>query len=140
MWVQHHNGIFRGDDAGRSWTELEDVPPSGFGFAVAIHPSDAVLAWFIPGVSDEKRIPVDGRLVVTSTRDVGASFETLDDGLPGKDAWDIAFRHALDVSDDGATLAFGTTTGNLFASTDGGDRWSHVACTLPPIYCVQLIG
>src|SRR4029077_19433940 len=40
MWVQHHNGIFRSTDGAASWTEIKDVKPSVFGFAVAVHPHD----------------------------------------------------------------------------------------------------
>lgn len=38
MWIQHHNGIFRSDDAGKTWIEIENVRPSSFGFAVGVHP------------------------------------------------------------------------------------------------------
>jgi hypothetical protein len=31
----------------------------------------------------------------------------------------------------------GSTTGNLWASDDGGDRWAAVAAHLPPIYAVR---
>ena len=50
------------DDAA-SWTEIHEVPPSVFGFAVAVHPADPDTAWFVPAVKDEHRIPVDGRVV-----------------------------------------------------------------------------
>lgn len=42
---------------------------------------------------------------------------------------------ALDVSDD--TLAFGSTTGNLYLSEDRGEHWQTVANNLPPIYSVR---
>jgi hypothetical protein len=47
LWVQHHNGVFRSDDGGASWRSLEPLP-SSFGFAAAIHPSDAKTAWLVP--------------------------------------------------------------------------------------------
>ena len=47
-----------------------------------MHPNDPDTAWFVPGISDEKRYPVDGRVVVNRTRDGGRSFETLTRGLP----------------------------------------------------------
>ena len=46
-----------------------------------------------------------------------------------------ALRH--DVADDGRTLAFGSTTGNLWVSGDGGDRWSAVSAFLPPVYALR---
>ncbi|MEM6675150.1 MAG: exo-alpha-sialidase [Planctomycetota bacterium] len=137
LWCQHHNGIFRSTDAGASWTEIEGVEPSAFGFAVAAHPSDPRTAWFVPAIKDERRIPVDGRVVVTRTRDGGQSFETLRAGLPQDHAYDLVYRHALDVDGAGDTLALGSTTGNLWVSEDGGDRFETVSNSLPPILCVR---
>ncbi len=69
MWVQHHNGIFASSDESRTFTEITGVEPSTFGFAVAVHPRDPDTAWFVPEIKDEKRIPREGKLVVTRTRD-----------------------------------------------------------------------
>ncbi len=137
LWMQHHNGIFRSDDHGNNWEELTDVPPSTFGFAVAVNPNDPDTAWFIPAVKDEQRIPVDARLVVSRTRDAGKSFEVLSKGLPNEPAYDLVYRHALDVSQDGNRLAFGSTTGSLWISDDQGDSWTDISKHLPPILCVR---
>lgn len=136
-WAQHHNGIFRSTDDLKTWHEIKDARPSTFGFAVAVHPFNPDTAWFVPGLSDEKRIPVDGKLVVSRTRDGGKSFEVLRDGLPQEHAYDLTFRHALDVDATGDRLAFGSTTGALFVSEDQGDSWQCVSAHLPPIYCVR---
>jgi photosystem II stability/assembly factor-like uncharacterized protein len=136
MWIQHHNGIFRSADAGETWTEITDVAPSAFGFPVAVHPYDADTAWFVPAVKDEKRYPRDAR-VVNRTRDGGESFDTLTNGLPQEHAYDLVYRHALDVDETGDRLAFGSTTGSLWVSENGGDRWETVSCNLPPIYAVR---
>lgn len=137
LWTQHHNGIFKSVDGCASWQEIEDVAPSTFGFAVAVHPADADTAWFVPGVKDETRIPVDGRLVVTRTRDGGQTFDVLREGLPQEHAYDLVYRHALDVDASGERLSFGSTTGSLWVSENGGDSWSHVSAHLPPIYSVR---
>jgi hypothetical protein len=137
LWVQHHNGIFVSRDGAENWRELDGVKPSSFGFAVAVHPTDPKTAWFVPATKDERRVPVDGRVVVTRTRDGGESFETLTRGLPQAHAYDIAYRHALDVAADGESLAFGSTTGGLWATDDGGDSWHPLSHNLPPIYSVR---
>lgn len=137
MWVQHHNGIFRSTNGGRHWDELENVRPSAFGFAVAAHPADPNTAWFVPGVKDECRVPVDGRFVVTRTRDGGQSFETLTKGLPGEHSYDLVFRHGLDVDASGERLAMGSSTGSLWVSEDGGDSWQTITTHLPQIYAVR---
>lgn len=139
LWVQHHNGIFVSSDGARSWQELPGVKPSSFGFAVAVHPHDGDTAWFVPGIKDEKRIPVDGRLVVTRTRDGGVSFDVLARGLPQDHAYDLIYRHGLDVDDSGDMLAMGSTTGGLWVSENGGDDWSLVSHTLPPIHSVRFV-
>jgi len=137
MWVQHHNGVFHSTDGAATWRELPEVPPSVFGFAVAVHPNDPQTAWFVPAIKDEQRIPVDARVVVTRTRDGGGTFEVLRDGLPQNHAYDITFRHALDVDAGGGCLAFGSTTGSLWITEDQGDRWLSVSQHLPPIHCVR---
>lgn len=136
FWCQHHMGIWRSTDDLASWQQVQAVP-SSFGFAVAVHPRDPELAWFVPAHSDQKRAPIDGRVVVTRTRDGGKSFEVLERGLPQTFAYDLVFRHALAVADDGAELAFGSSTGNLWATSDQGDSWHAVANHLPPIYAVR---
>lgn len=140
FWCQHHNGIFKSVDGARTWTEIKKAGPSTFGFSVAVHPADPKTAWFVPATKDEKRIPVDGRLVVTRTADGGRSFRVLSKGLPQKDAYDIVWRHALDVDAAGRRLAFGTTTGNLFISENAGDTWTHVSAHLPPVHAVRFMG
>ena len=136
LWCQHHNGIFRTSNGGLSWQEIRKAGPSTFGFAVAVHPDDPDTAWFIPGVKDECRVPVDGKLVVTRTRDGGRSFDVLKSGLPQRHAYDLVLRHGLDVDETGKRLCFGTSTGAVFVSENSGTRWQCLAQHLPPVYAV----
>jgi photosystem II stability/assembly factor-like uncharacterized protein len=136
LWVQHHNGVFRSTDGARTWQEVPDVQPSVFGFGVAVHPRDGNTAWLVPAVKDEMRVPVDGKLVVTRTRDGGKSFDVLSRGLPAP-SYDLVYRHALDVNDTGDRLAIGSTTGGLWLSEDQGDRWQTLSAHLPPIHAVR---
>jgi hypothetical protein len=137
FWLQHHNGIFKSVDGAASWTEIRDVKPSVFGFAVAAHPKDGKTAWFVPSTKDEKRCPTDGRVVVNRTRDGGKSFETLTQGLPQMHAYDLVYRHALDVDETGERLAFGSTTGSVWVSENGGESWQTISSNLPPVYSVR---
>lgn len=140
LWMQHHNGIFRSDDGGVNWHELNNVVPSSFGFTVAAHPTDPDTAWFVPATKDEQRFPVDARLVVTRTRDGGQSFDVLQQGLPKEHSYDLIYRHAMDIAGDGERLAFGSTTGSLWVSEDQGDSWYTVSEHLPPVLCVRFEG
>jgi len=136
MWIQHHNGVFRSADGAAEWQEL-NPPISNFGFAVAAHPSRTETAWFVPAHSDQRREPVDGRVVVNRTDDGGKSFMTLSHGLPGEQAYDLVYRHGLAVDESGERLAMGSTTGGLWFSGDGGESWTMATARLPPIYAVD---
>ncbi len=137
FWVQHHNGIFRSTDACTSWHRITNDQPADFGFAVAVDPAKASRAWFVPGVKDEVRLPVDGKLVVTRTDDGGASFTSLSQGLPQEHAYHLVYRHALDSDPSGSRLAMGSTTGSLWTSDDAGDSWNLLSHDLPPVFCVR---
>jgi photosystem II stability/assembly factor-like uncharacterized protein len=137
MWMQHHCGNFRSTDAGATWTPLK-LPVDDFGFAVAAHPKDPLTAWFVPAIKDELRVPRDGALAVTRTRDGGRTFESFRNGLPQRDAFDLIYRHGLDVDEAGTRLAMGSTTGSLWVSENAGEAWQLVNAHLPPIYAVRL--
>jgi len=137
IWIQHHNGIFRSDDAGDTCSEIVCENPSSFGFATVVDPNDPDTAWFIPGVKDQQRYPRDGSLVVTRTADAGETFESLTNGLPQTHAYDLVYRHALDIDGRGERLAFGSTTGNFWVSENRGEHWTQISSTLPPVYCVK---
>jgi photosystem II stability/assembly factor-like uncharacterized protein len=140
MWVQHHNGVFRSDDQGKTWEELSAVDPSVFGFAVAAHPLDPDTAWLVPAVKDEYRYAVGGALAVAKTTDGGKTFTARRQGLPQDHAYDLVYRHALDVDTTGERLVIGSTTGGVWVSEDGGESWGMMEARLPPVYAVRFGG
>jgi hypothetical protein len=138
IWCQHHNGIFVTRRDG-GWREIKAKAPSRFGFACAVHPRDPDTAWFVPAEKDECRVPVDGKVVVLRTDDGGKSFDVLKKGLPQQHAYDLVLRHALDVADDGETLAMGSTSGRVWIGSGGGASWRELDACLPPVYCVRWV-
>lgn len=140
LWVQHHCGIYRSTDAGLLWQEIPAPKPSGFGFAVAADPVNPQRAWFVPAIKDQFRVPVDGKLVVTRSDDGGKTFTSFGQGLPDSHAYDLIYRHALDVAADGQTLAMASTTGNMWLSHDTGESWQTVSGNLPPVAVVRFVG
>ena len=57
---------------------------------------------------------------MTRTRDGGKSWDTLRDGLPQREAYELVYRHGLDIDPDGTQLAMGSTTGALWVSDNCG--------------------
>ncbi len=137
LWAQHHNGVFRSDDTGQTWVSIDNVPPSVFGFAVAVHPSKPDTAWLVPATRDDQRVPASAAVVVSRTDDGEKTWRVQKNGLPQSNAYDLVYRHCLDVDASGDTLAFASTTGSLWITEDGGEQWAEVSSHLPPVYAVR---
>jgi photosystem II stability/assembly factor-like uncharacterized protein len=136
VWQQNHSGVFYSADNAATWKKVSQ-PEVGvhFGFPVAVDDEDGRVAWLVPGRSDFQRMAIDGGLFVARTEDGGESWQQLREGLPQENAYDVVYRHAL--ANRGSTLAFGSTTGNLYVSDNRGDSWQTIANNLPPIYSVR---
>jgi photosystem II stability/assembly factor-like uncharacterized protein len=138
MFLQNHWGLYRSDDRGETWIDIANGVPSDFGFAAAIHPEDPDCAWIVPLESDGFRCTPEGKLRVYRTRDAGASWQPLTEGLPQHDAYHTILRDAMAVDPvSPAGLYFGTRSGKLFGSADEGERWIEIADGLPPVVAVK---
>jgi len=138
FFLQNHWGLYRSDDWGDNWTDVANGVPSDFGFTMQMHPHDPDTVYIVPLQSDEFRCTPEAKLRVYRTRNAGDSWEALSNGLPQKDAYETVVRDAMSAdSHDPAGIYFGTRSGKLFASADGGDSWSRVADSLPPVVCVR---
>ena len=139
IWQQNHCGIFRTTTGGEHWEDVSGK--NGFpkyGFALAIDDIDPLKAWVIPAQSDERRIPVGLKLMVSRTSDGGKTWKSFDKGLPQTNAFDLVLRHALVKQD--AVLAFGTNNGNLYVSEDEGESWTIVTHNLASINYLAFAG
>ena len=137
LYQQNHCGVYRSDDRGESWHDITGGLPSGFGYALATDPADADVAYVIPEESSHMRTTVGGQLRVYRTRDAGASWEPLTQGLPQQHAYVTVLREGM-TNDalDPVGLYFGTSSGHLFGSADRGEAWSVIAGYLPRILSV----
>jgi photosystem II stability/assembly factor-like uncharacterized protein len=138
LFLQNHWGLYRSDDWGDSWTDVANGVPSDFGFAMQMHPHDPDTVYIVPLDSDQFRIVPEAKLRVYRTRDAGASWQPLSDGLPQEDAYECVLRDAM-CSDghDRAGIYFGTRSGKLYGSADEGETWMEISGSLPPIVCVR---
>ena len=139
MYQQNHCGMHRSDDGGQSWTEITEGLPTDFGFAAGTHPHDRDTFYVVPLDPGHTRCMPDGQAAVWRTGDAGSTWTRLGSGLPQEDAHLGVLREgmAIDTHDDPGVY-FGTSTGQLFASTDAGDSWSEIAGYLPTISSVEV--
>ena len=105
------------------------------GFPMTCHPKNDNTVWVVPmdGGTVWPRTSVEGQPAVFRTRNGGESWQRLDRGLPSP-AWHTVLRQAM--THNGGTpleLAFGTTSGEVWGSTDEGDSWHNLISGLPKI-------
>ena len=138
MFLQHHWGIYRSDDAGDTWNDIGKGVPSDFGFAMEMDPHNADTVYIIPIESDEFRCTPEAKLRVYRTRDAGGSWEALTEGLPQEDAFETILRDSMKAdANDPTGLYFGTRSGKLFGSSNAGESWTAISEGLPAITCVK---
>jgi photosystem II stability/assembly factor-like uncharacterized protein len=138
LFLQNHWGLYRSDNWGDDWQDIANGVPSDFGFAMQMHPHDPDTVYIVPIQSDEFRVVPDARMRVYRTRDAGASWHALTDGLPQHDAFECVLRDAMAADAcERAGLYVGTRGGKVFASADEGDSWRTIADALPPVCCVK---
>jgi len=75
-----------------------------------------------------------GALAVWRTKDRGDNWQRQGEGLPQENAFVGVLREALAVDRlDPVGVFFGTSTGQLYGSTDEGASWGLIADHVPPI-------
>jgi photosystem II stability/assembly factor-like uncharacterized protein len=127
LWQQNHCGVYRSDDHGASWERLDgNGLPSGFGFGLALDPSDPDRAFVIPEEGAENRVTCDGRLGIYATADAGASWNLI---VAEEPAWAAVLREGMSF-DDEAVYA-GTQSGHVYVLRHG--EVVEAARHLPPI-------
>lgn len=138
LWQQNHCGVFRSVDGGQNWTNIsQEGGPVYFGFPITVDEQDENVAWVAPAISAEYRVPIDRALCICRTEDGGKTWKDLRVGLPQSNAYDIVFRHCMDI--DANTLVFGTTAGNVYVSDDRGDSWRCITQNLAVVYSARFI-
>lgn len=137
IFRQDHAGMFRTEDGADTWERNEDGLPAAFGFPIVIDRKTKRL-FVAPQQSDEHRIPVDNRLQVFRSTDLGESWHSASAGLPPANSFGTVLRGAMAVDNlDPGGVYFGTTSGTVHASTDLGESWSNLPVTLPRVYHVS---
>ena len=138
LFQQNHCGVYRSDDRGENWIDIgEGKLPSRFGFPIAVHPHQPETIYIVLEESDQYRLSVDGSFAVWRSQNSGNSWQRLNKGLP-ENAHLVVLREAMATDQhEQAGIYIGTTTGQVFATRDSGDRWEKIADYLPRILSVE---
>jgi BNR/Asp-box repeat protein len=138
LFMQKHWDVMRSDDGGDSWREVSGNLPTDFGFVIDVHAHDPDTIYVVPIKSDSEHYPPDGRLRVFRSRSGGQEWEALTDGLPQRDCYVNVLRDAMSVDTlDPCGIYFGTTGGQVYASSDAGDHWRPIVRDLPAVLSVE---
>ncbi|MCI0342433.1 MAG: hypothetical protein L0216_15055 [Planctomycetales bacterium] len=130
-------GVLRSDDHGKSWRSIAKGLPSDFGFPIVVHPHDADTVYVMP--HDMTRTCPGGAPAVWRSANGGGTWKRLAKGFPKKESFFTVQRDGMTMDRlKSSALYFGTTTGQLWIGRDGGEEWSCLYDSLPPIHCVKV--
>lgn len=130
-------GVLRSDDHGATWTSIAQGLPSDFGFPIVVHPGNPDVVYVMPLEPMTRTCP-GGAPAVWRSENGGGSWNRLDRGFPEGSSYFTVQRDGMHVDQlDQPALYFGTTTGQLWMGRDGGESWTCLFDSLPPIHCVK---
>lgn len=143
LYMQNHCGIYRLDRPSDTWQRIGKNMPKAvgdIGFPMTLHPRDPETAWVFPmdGGTVWPRVSPDGKPAAYRTQNGGKTWQRQDKGLPTSQAWFTVKRQAMGADDaDPVGLYFGTTSGEVWSSSDEGGSWRSLASHLPHIYSIE---
>jgi photosystem II stability/assembly factor-like uncharacterized protein len=139
LFMQKHWDVMRSNNAGELWEEVSGNLPTDFGFVIDVHTQDPDTIYVVPIKSDSEHYPPDGQLRVYRSRTGGNDWEPLTKGLPQKDCYVNVLRDGMAVDSlDPCGIYFGTTGGQVYGSSDGGDNWKAIVHDLPAVVSVEV--
>jgi len=138
LFMQKHWDVMRSDNAGDLWHEVSGNLPTDFGFVIDVHAHDPETIYVVPIKSDGEHYPPEGKLRVYRSKSGGNEWEPLTKGLPQENCYVDILRDAMSVDQlDDCGVYFGTTGGQVYASSNGGDSWQCIVHDLPAVLSVE---
>ncbi len=139
LFMQKHWDVLRTDNAGEQWQDVGGNLPTDFGFPIDVHAHEPETIYVVPITSDSLHYPPDGKLRVYRSRSGGNEWEPLTKGLPQQHCYVNVLRDAMAVDAlDDCGIYFGTTSGTVYCSPNGGDSWNAIVRDLPAVYSVEV--
>jgi photosystem II stability/assembly factor-like uncharacterized protein len=140
LYMQLHQGggIYRSDNAGDEWHEVNGNLPTDFGFPIDVHAHEPTTIYAVP-MDPMLRVPPEGKLRVYRSKAGGNEWEPLTRGLPQENCFINVLRDAMAVDGlDDCGIYFGTTGGQVYCSPDGGNNWQAIVRDFPGVLSVEV--
>ncbi len=138
LYMMGGTGLCVSDDRGKSWTRYSDTksPIGGYPDQLTYLPSnpEVLVASGARGNPFTWMQTAFAGSRIGLSRDHGRTWKILSGGLPAPEQWRSAVEAmTLEEWDDSFSVFAGTTSGEVFATDDGGETWSLIASGLAPI-------
>ena len=140
LYMQLHQGggVYRSDNAGDEWQEVNGNLPTDFGFPIDVHAHEPTTIYAVP-LDPNLRVPPEGKLKVWRSKTGGNEWEPLTKGLPQENCYVNVLRDSMAVDSlDDCGIYFGTTGGQVYCSPDGGNTWQTIVHDLPYVLSVEV--
>lgn len=144
IYQQNHCGTFFSSNRGDLWKDVSIDSKNRFGFPIDVieGSSTHVFTIPVPDTGDDCRdhnVCIRGQLLVYRTSDDGKAWKKLSNGLPDQVHTNV-LRDCLAHDDEKEPgLYFGTTTGQMYFSSDLGDSWNNIASGVGRIQGVNVV-
>ena len=139
LFMQKHWDVMRSDNAGDRWHEVSGNLPTDFGFVIDVHAHEPETIYVAPIKSDSEHFVPDGKLRIYRSKSGGNDWEALTKGLPQSDCYVNILRDAMAVDSlDSCGVYFGTSGGQVYASSNAGDSWAPIVRDLPAVLSVEV--
>jgi BNR/Asp-box repeat len=138
LFMQKHWDVMRSDNAGDRWHEISGNLPTDFGFVIDVHAHEPETIYVAPIKSDGEHFVPEGKLRIYRSKSGGNEWEALTKGLPQSDCYVNILRDAMAVDSlDSCGIYFGTSGGQVYASSNAGDSWAPIVRDLPAVLSVE---
>ncbi len=122
--------VWRGDNAGATWTSLSDNLPDQYVTDVIGSPTDVNVAYVTySGYRDNDFMPR-----IFRSEDQGMIWEDISNDLP-----DLAINELLIVPETGDSVMFVATDGGVYGTITAGTSWERLGTNMPIITVYDLV-
>jgi len=143
LYQQNHCGVYSTKNAGDKWDDISPTNETRHGFGITVTRGSNDTIFTVPayqtGCNMQHNSCIQGQLSVMRSKDEGKTWEQLTSGLPNN-VHNCVLRDSV-TSDDlkNPGVYFGTTTGEVYTSTDDGNTWTAIAKNLGRIQGVSYL-